>query len=545
MALLTVIAVLLSAAALCFVFYNQLSGTVRADIRERAELFRHTDYDAAKDALSGIVSAEMRVTVVAPDGEVLYDNAAPANTMENHGERDEIKKALEIGFGESKRVSPTLGKETFYFAVRLPDGNVLRMAKTTESIYSIFGRALPVVAILLLAIIVIGYVAAVNLTRRIIKPINSVRLEAKMDAPYDELAPFVRAIETQRAQIAAQLADLRERGDTINAIIENMNEGAILIDAEGTVLSANKSAMRIFGAGANAAGKNIRTVFRDVTLLEFTNNALAGHSGETAIRRGDRDYQAYFSPVAGSGAILLFLDTTERAKSEKLRREFSANVSHELKTPLTSISACAEMLENGMVKEADRLDFIKKIKDESNHLINLVEDIMLISRLDEREGTDAFEFKEVALSAVAAAAAEMLKMKASETDICLEVEQADICVRANPAMMSELFFNLIDNAIKYNKPGGSVKVSFAREGGRVSATVSDTGIGIPEEAQGRVFERFYRADASRFKKTGGTGLGLAIVKHIAIIHGAELALSSRVGAGTEISVIFAAAHNPD
>jgi two-component system phosphate regulon sensor histidine kinase PhoR len=425
--------------------------------------------------------------------------------------------------------------------VELPNGLILRAAKTTDSFFALFGRALPAVFGVLICAIIICYIAAGRLTNRIVKPLNAIRLDGEITAgeitaPYDELIPFVRAIEKQRAQIAGQLASLRERSDAINAIMENMSEGAALLDHRGIILSANKSVLRIFGIDAPMEGKNVLELLRDITLLEYTRNALAGSRGEADMERAGRDYRVYFSPVTDNGAVLLFLDVTEKSKAEKLRREFSANVSHELKTPLTSISGYAEMLDSGMAQECDKAAFIRKIKDESWHLISLVEDIMLLSRLDEGENRELFA--PVNLVAVARESAVALAQKASELGVSIIASGADIIVNANPSLMAELFFNLIDNAIKYNKPGGSVTVEVAETNGLVTASVSDTGIGIPKKAQSRVFERFYRVDKSRSKKTGGTGLGLAIVKHITAVHNAEITLDSREGEGTRVTVYF-------
>jgi two-component system phosphate regulon sensor histidine kinase PhoR len=536
MMMLTIISLALTSAALCFIFYHQISVLVRGDIREMAERFKDLAFEQAAPALSAIGPEDMRISVIDPDGTVLYDNTVPAENLENHASREEIRGAMESGEGEGKRFSGTLGQETFYYAVKLPGGLILRTAKTTGSIFSLFGKALPLVVFVVLGIIIIGYAAAGRLTNRIVEPINKVNFDGELVPPYDELAPFIRAIVKQREQIALQLVNLRERTETINAIMENMSEGAVLVGPQGTILSANKSAMRTFDADVSMEGKNILELLRDVTLLHYTRRALAGRHGEMDMEKSGRNYHVYFSPVTDKGAILLFLDTTERTEAEKLRREFSANVSHELATPLTSISGYAEMLDTGMVAESDKPVFIKKIKHEAARLISLINDIMVLSRMDEGKTDEPFE--EVDLASAAAKTIEALAGKAAEQKVSLSGSGEAVFLKANPSMMAELFYNLIDNAIKYNKPGGSVRVETAEEDGKARISVSDTGIGIPREAQDRIFERFYRVDKSRSRKTGGTGLGLAIVKHIALLHHGEIRLESREDEGTSISITF-------
>ena len=544
MLLLAVSGVLVASLANCYVFYSQVAYLARAEVRERVGVFEDSPYDAAVAAFPQANPATgdgLRVSVIAPDGTVKYDNTVLPETLSNHSDRDEIQKALESGTGESKRFSDTLREETYYYAVRLSDGSVLRAAKTTRSIFSMFGRALPVVLCIVLVTVVACNHVAGKLTNSIVEPINSAQPDTIMTPPYDELAPFVRAIARQRERIVEQLEDLRKKTDTIGAIMDNMKEGVILVDGRGIIMSANKSVRGIFDADAPAAnvpmeGKNILELLRDVDLLKNMRNALSGRSCEMDMERSGQTYRVYFSSVASVGVIILFLNTTERVNTEKMRREFSANVSHELKTPLTSISGYAEMLVNGMAKESERMSFAGKIKDEVARMITLVEDVMMLSEIDEGRSPRAVE--DVDMAAVAGEAADALALKARENDISVKVTGKDIFLKANRAMIYEMFHNLIDNAVKYNKPGGSVEVSVADDGGHIVISVSDTGIGIPEEARGSVFERFYRVDKSRSRKTGGTGLGLAIVKHIAMASGAKIALESRLGEGTTVKVSF-------
>ncbi|GHV12396.1 sensor histidine kinase [Spirochaetia bacterium] len=543
MILLTVISLVLVAAALCFVFYNQFSEIVKSELRERAELFRNADTQTAMQKLIIFKPNDMRITLIHPDGIVTFDNAVGADGLANHKDREEIVEAVETGWGESRRLSDTLGLETYYYAVRLADGSLLRVAKTTSSIWGMFRGVLPAVICIIFIILAAGYVLAGNLTKRIVAPINNfdinMRLNTELNTestpPYDEFVPFIRTIEQQREHIAAQFSDLQSRTDTISAIMDNMSEGIILVSRQGLILSVNKSAAALFETDTPMDGKNILELIRDLELLEQVRAALSGNRSELSIRRSGKSYRVFFSPVTDSGALILFLDITEKMMAEQMRREFSANVSHELKTPLTSIYGHAEMLYSGIVKESDKHEFFGKIKDEAARLIALIEDIILISELDENTGGETFE--EVSLAAIAAEAAEALSLKASEHKVTVSIS-GNAAMSAGRSMIYEMFYNLIDNAIKYNKPDGTVKVDVSKLEDTIEVAIADTGIGIPEDAQSRVFERFYRVDKSRSKKTGGTGLGLAIVKHIVLLHKGKMALKSSEDQGTVVTINF-------
>jgi len=532
MLLLTVICLISVSATLCAVFYMQLSSSVQSEVRQRAAILKDT---ITSENYSMLTISDMRLTIISADGSVLYDDDQSTGTLQNHSDREEIREALESGIGESRRFSNTLKQETYYYAIMLNNGLILRLAKTTNSIWGMFGGALPIVSLVVLAIIVMGYFFAGRLTRRIVNPINKVDIEAKLSAPYDELVPFVQTISRQREHIEQQMSDLQNRSGTISAIMDNMSEGIILVNRQGIVLSVNKSAAEIFDIHSSTSGKNILEILRDAELTEHMRSALSGIRGEINLSRNGRTYRVYFSPVTDSGAIILFLDITEKSMSEKLRREFSANVSHELKTPLTTIYGNAEMLENGMVKESDKPQFYIKIKDESARLITLIEDIIMLSQLDEESGDIAFE--DVDLAAAAAEVIESLSDKAKEQNVEISVSGGGV-LSANPSQLSEMFYNLIDNAIKYNTLGGKVDVKINSAGGHAEITVTDTGIGIPQSAQSRIFERFYRVDKSRSKKTGGTGLGLAIVKHIVMAYNGSIELKSTIDKGTSITVLL-------
>lgn len=538
--LLSITSLFVCGAALCMVFYNQLSNTVRADLRERAITMKGIVKDIVVDKNNGYASlkvADMRVTVIGADGSVLYDDDESIADMGNHSNREEINEASTYGVGESKRFSDTLGRETYYYAVKLHNGDILRLAKTTSSIFGMLTSIVPLVILVIIAVVLISYLFAARLTRNIVAPINEIDPASAMTVPYDELVPFARTIRKQKEQIDAQFKELQGHADTVSAIMDNMREGIALIDKQGTILSANKSALSIFEFNEDVQGRNIIELLRNLELHNHILDALSGEHSEAAYEHTGRVYQVFFSPAANSGAIILLLDITERASAEKIRKEFSANVSHELKTPLSSITAYAEMIVSGMAKNTDVIGFVEKIKDEAVRLIALVEDIIMLSELDEDYGIS--ESETVDLAEIAKEVSNTLALKASEMQVTVNTDIRQTLVAGSRSMLYEMLYNLVDNGIKYNKPGGGVNLSVSAVNGRAILSVSDTGIGIPKEHQHRVFERFYRVDKSRSKKTGGTGLGLSIVKHIAAVHSGTVELKSLEGKGTTIIVKLA------
>ncbi len=541
MMLLMASSLIILSLLLCLVFYGQLSTIVHRDLRDLAEVFRDNSSATAMEAFAQSPRNDVRISIISPAGQVIFDNTVEAAGLPNHGHRKEVAQAMELGVGEAKRFSDTLDEETYYYAVKMTDGCVLRVAKTTSSMLGLFGRSLPVAVCVIIAMIIAGYLLAGRLTRRILDPINSADLNTGVSLPYDELAPFAATISEQRRQIQQQIEDLHRRTETIEAILDNMSEGILLLDKNGVLLTINKSAAAFFAMPA-AAGKNILELFRDKDILEHIRSALAGRRSEMNLYRQDKVYRMHCSPAADSGAIILFMDITERMQAEALRREFSANVSHELKTPLTTIYGYAEMLDGGMVKEEDKPAFYGHMKDEASRMINLIENILLISNLDEKAGRELWE--DVDLASVMKETVAALSPKAAANNVSFRIaaektKKAATVMRANRAQMQELFYNLIDNAIKYNKPGGLISIELLDTADQLKLTVADTGIGIPREVQDRVFERFYRVDRSRSKKTGGSGLGLSIVKHIVMIHHGRIELKSQAGQGTEISIYFA------
>jgi len=478
-----------------------------------------------------------RVTIISQDGTVLFDNYANPDDLDNHLDRPEVIDALAGGYGESERYSDTLLEKTYYYAMRLKDGNILRLSVTAASIYSVIYRFVPAFILSALFVLCISFFAARAFTNRIIEPINNIDLSKPEIDTYDELSPFVREIMRQKQSVSEHLSALESRVNTINAITGGMKEGLILTDKEGVILSANASAEGIFGKGKSGIiNKNIIEVCRDVSLLQNIKLCLAGDSIETVFEAGERTYGLYLNPVYEngfvSGIVILFLDITERLKAEISRKEFSANVSHELKTPLTTISALTEMFENGMVKDEDKQAFFSKISFQTKRLISIVDDIIRLSEFD--EAVSIGEFSEFDVLNLANLAVSNLQNAADEKGVSLKVIGNNLNIFANERMIDELFYNLIDNGIKYNKSGGSVTVAIEDGEEFCRITVADTGIGIPEAHLSRVFERFYTVDKSRSKKQGGTGLGLSIVKHIARFHKGKVEMHSVENAGTSV-----------
>ena len=537
MLVLACLSVILTSVLLIMTSYMGFAGQVKNELESQAEFLKAAlnleDNQADYMESLNLFNADIRITLVSANGTVLYDNAVTDKaTLENHAERAEIKKAVQNGFGEEKRLSETVGKETYYYAVRLKSGNIIRTAKTTSSIYGVFISVLPqsllIIAVILLACLII----AQSLTKRIIAPINRFDFD-KNNETYDELSPFVRTITAQKKQIADALDEITQKSVLIDAITGNMNEGLVLLSKNGTVLTANKSAVSILDIKASPVGKNILEVTRNAAVLAHMKTALSGENSDIILEIERRVYNIFFSSV-DNGALILLLDITEKAKAEKMRREFTANVSHELKTPLTTISGYAELMSNGMVKLADIPNVSGKMKSESDRLIALIEDIMRLSELDETDREKSFE--QFDLIDLTHEVVENLKAKAVENDITVIILEKKHAIFANRPMIFELLYNLIDNGIKYNKQGGSVAVAVSQTDNGVEISVKDTGIGINKQHHDRIFERFYRVDKSRSKKIGGTGLGLSIVRHIVAYHGGSIAVESEEGEGTEMRV---------
>ena len=492
------------------------------------------------DYLESLEDTASRVTWVAADGRVLFDSDASAGEMDNHADRSEIAEALETGSGESERYSATMTEKTLYMARRLSDGSVLRVSSAFYTILTVALGSMQALFAILLAAIAVSVLLARRLSRRIITPLNTLDLQHPLDNDaYEELSPLLKRIDQQNRRIEAQVAELKRRQDEFSAVTRSMNEGLVLLNAENHVLSLNPAAMRLFNAGEDCVGRDFVTVSRDVPVTNAVRDALSTGRGAAQLERGERIYQIECSRIESDGAILgvalVSFDTTERAQAEQMKREFTANVSHELKTPLQSIMGSAELLENGLVKSEDQPRFIERIRSEAARLMALIEDIIRLSELDEGA---AVPMEAVDLLSVAKDAADTLQESANKKNVTLALEGESVRVQGVPRLIYEIAYNLCDNAIRYNRAGGHVSVRVQPENGYALLEVADDGIGIPEEHQRRVFERFYRVDKSHSRASGGTGLGLSIVKHAAALHHAEIELKSEVGKGTTISVRF-------
>ena len=490
--------------------------------------------------LSAVQSGE-RITWIAADGSVLYDNMADSSTMENHLQRPEVAEAFEAGSGRSDRYSSTILEKNNYYALLLKDGTVLRVAgKQTSLAAMALMLVQPSLWIVVLVLVLCGLLA-MRLARQIVRPINAINPDNPNATPtYPELQPLITRLQEQNRTIHTQLSELSTRQREFDAITENMREGFLIVDNKCSILSSNRSALRLLGIDDAQKPENLHQAVCSGKLLDLVDNALAGTRGDEEITVGGGTWQLFANPVitAGhvTGAIIIFMDVTEREQREALRREFSANVSHELKTPLTSITGFAELMKEGMVPKEKMQEFSGDIYRESRRLIDLVDDIIQLSRLD--EGTANFSKSPVDLYTLSGQVIENLRPVAQKQDITLTLSGQHAVIEGVEQLLQEMVYNLCDNAIKYNISGGSVTVSVWQNGQTVTLSVVDTGIGIPYADQSRVFERFYRVDKSHSKEVGGTGLGLSIVKHAAQYHGAKLELKSDPGRGTAIAVNF-------
>ena len=519
-------------------FYSFYEGMQERQLHDELSVAAAAVELNGEDYLARLGGGRCRMTWIAPDGAVLYDTGADAAQMENHLDREEVREALDTGEGSSSRYSVTLLQKTVYCARRLADGTVLRLSVSRATMGALLlGAFQPILLVVLLMLGLSGFLAG-RLSKRIVEPLNALDLEHPLDNdPYEELSPLLRRIDRQRRQIDAQLAELRRRTDEFKQITVGMNEGLVLLDDRGVVLSINPAAQSLFGVTDACIGQDFLTVDREHTMSLALHSAMETGRGEVLAERGGREYRFDFSRITSQGktvgAVLLAFDMTEQAFAESRRREFTANVSHELKTPLQGIIGSAELLESGMVKPEDAPRFLGHIRAEAQRLVTLIGDIIRLSELDEGGELPA---ETVDLLPLAQEAAESLRAAAEQKGVTVAVSGESVRVTGVQRLLYEILYNLCDNAVKYNVEGGRVEVCVAAEGDTARVTVRDTGIGIPPEHQGRVFERFYRVDKSHSKASGGTGLGLSIVKHAVAYHHGTVELHSEVGRGTEITV---------
>ena len=490
--------------------------------------------------LQKVAPSRFRLTWVAADGTVLYDTKADAGQLPSHADRSEIREALENGTGESTRYSATLLEKTLYYARRLDDGTVLRISVSRATVWVLVVGMLQPIVILLLIVLVLSAVLAKRLSKHIVEPLNELDLEHPLDNDsYEELAPLLGRISRQREQIDRQLRELQRKTDEFSQITRSMQEGLVLLDNHWTLLSINPAAQRLFGADAGCVGEDFLTVERSHEMSAAIEDAMQNGHSEFRLRKNGRIYQLDLTRIDSggevAGAVLLTFDITERENAEQNRREFTANVSHELKTPLQGIIGSAELLENGMVRPEDTARFIGHIRSEAQRLVTLIDDIIRLSQLDEG---DEMPTETVDLREIAQEAAEDLRGAAEKKHVSLSLEGEAAPVTGVRRLLYEIVYNLCDNAVKYNVDGGSVSIRVEQDGQMASVTVADTGTGIAPEHQGRIFERFYRVDKSHSKASGGTGLGLSIVKHAVQYHHGSIELQSAPGKGTTVRVFF-------
>lgn len=543
------LSILLSVSLTVYILYQNTRTNELKELKDELALASMLD----KDELEIIrnFNVGLRFTVVDPDGKVLYDNFTDPATMENHAERKEIKEALSGKLGKDVRLSHTLGKDTYYYALVMKDGNIIRVSKQTESILGSFIKTVPLILLMSIILIIVLLLVNKKLVDKLLKPIDyaSEHLHRddfstqKLDV-YDELSPFIRTIERKNKDIKEYIERLENKEATVSEILRNMNEGLVLIDPELKVLQLNEAAKKLFKASmqANYMDMDIVRLTRSQEVSDKLKELVKTHKASSFELMADEDsLKIYLSPIesgsALTGIIMLVLDVNDEKKAEKLRREFSANVSHELKSPLTSISGYAELIKNGMVKDEDIKKFSGIIFDEAGQMLRLIENIILISKLDEKPELKCEE--EVSIKETIDEILDLYKGKIDAKNLSVECHIEEGLKKNVPlGMLSELYRNLISNAIKYNKDGGKIIISVEKRGDNIISKITDTGIGLEKDEIPRIFERFYMVDKGRNRNTNSTGLGLAIVKHIVEDMGGTIDVTSTVGEGTTFKIIF-------
>ena len=531
-----VVVLLCSLGIVIGVLYNHFTGVQVEQLKDELSLAVTGTEQYGNAFLENVEADRFRVTWIDKDGTVLFDTQVDPNAMENHADREEIQEAFETGSGSAVRISSTLTEQTYYEAQRLADGTVLRISTNQASAWALMMDLLwPIILIAVLAI-GLSLILARRMAKNIVEPMNNLDLEHPLsNDTYEELSPLLRRINQQHLQIDAQMRKLQRKTDEFIQITSHMQEGLVVLDKETHIRSINTAALRIFQAEETCVGSSFFQVNRSNALRQALNDALDRGHGSVMQELEGRIYRFDMSSIQSNGnllgAVILAVDVTESQNAEQMRREFSANVSHELKTPLQGIIGSAELLESGMVKPEDTSRFVGHIRKEASRLVNLIEDIIRLSQLDEGVELPA---EQVDMLQLAEDVKEILAPSADEKQISISVSGAGFTVMGVRRMLHEVVYNLCDNAIKYNVSGGSVTIH--AENNRL--VVSDTGIGIPAEHKDRIFERFYRVDKSHSKASGGTGLGLSIVKHAAAYHKAEISLESTPGKGTTITIHF-------
>ena len=537
---------LLSLALITGVLYEHFESAMLDQMRTTASFVEQGVKEDGMKYLDEMSSSQCRITWIEADGTVKFDNRSDPSTMENHADRAEVKEALENESGTSIRRSSTLSEHTLYYAKRMQDGTVLRLAMSQRSVLFLMGGMISPVVFIFLAACALAGVLSYRVSKKIVKPLGSIDLQhPEQVETYDELSPFLQRIAAQNREIRSQMEEIRKQQQEFSMITENMSEGLFVVDRNYQILSYNRSAVRIFGMAPESVPENLLAVNRSEGFRSVVDSALKGRHAQENLELDGRVYQIIASPVCQQedaldlvGAVILTLDVTEKEAQEQYRREFTANVSHELKTPLTSISGIAEIIRNGIVRPEDIPHFAGKIYDESQRLITLIRDIIKLSLLDENQVP--MERESVDLLETARDVVQQLASVARKNGVTLVTNGSHGVVNGVRQVLGEMVYNLCENAVKYNRPGGRVWVDVRQAADHVELCVKDTGIGIPAAEQGRIFERFYRVDKSHSKAVGGTGLGLSIVKHGAALHHAAIHVDSEPGEGTAITLTFPA-----
>lgn len=538
------ITVLVSLILLVGVTYRYINEDTRDQLMAQLDYLSQAVDDEGLTYLNQLENNSYRITWIAADGAVLFDNRSNISRMENHADRQEFIDAKAHGVSEIERESETMTTRLMYVAEELSDGSVLRIATNDISVGGVAWMLAVPSVLLILCISLLAWFVARRLSRALVEPLNTLDLDHPLAGEaYDELVPLLSRIEQQHREIADQRVQLGQQRNEFQTVIDNMREGLVLLNQSGRILLINRSGRNLMKAMAEeddlAAGEEIITS-RNSVVDSLLDKAYVGKTSSATIIINSRSYEIHASPVESDegihGAVLFYVDVTEKVEAEQLRREFSANVSHELKTPLHSISGCAELMLSGIVKEEDKPRFLKQIYDEAQHMVSLIENIIKISRLDEE--ADALPVDKVDLYEIAQTVIEQLGNKAASRGIVMDLSGTHVTIKGVKTLLYEMIYNLCDNAIKYNVDDGAISVSVKKTKDAAVVKVKDTGVGISEDQQERIFERFYRVDKSHSRASGGTGLGLSIVKHAAIWHNATIKVKSKLGKGTTFIVRF-------
>lgn len=541
---ISLLTLFLSTIASMFIYYSVYVDRSNKDLSNivitMGETLKRIDDD--ENYLDSVAKKkrDFRITLIKNDGDVLYDSAENANFLPTHKDRPEVIKAQKNGFAEVERFSNTLSKDLYYVSLRLDDGSILRVSREMDNLLGAFRKVFPIDILMSILIFIIATAVSRRLTKKTFEPLNNLNedlLTIDTDM-FPEISPFINKINKQNKTIKDNYREISRERDTIETILKNMKESLIIIDENKNLLSVNNSAKELFNSKRKLIGENILNLIRDDDLLKLIDDALMGSSVESITNIGDREFKFYVNPVFEDkkvrGVVILFIDETEEIRALRLREEFSSNVSHELKTPLTSICGFSELLVNGMVDDANKEEFYKLIYDDSKRLLNLIEDIMKISGLETEE---TFSREEIKLKELIKDILRAQRNLIDEKNIAVSLD-GDGLVFENKTMMWELFANIINNGLKYNKDGGKLDIKISEDEKHYEVLIVDTGIGIPSKDLARIFERFYRVDKSRSRKIGGTGLGLSIVKHVLQSIDGKLEISSKLGMGTSFKVIL-------